>query len=183
MTLEDVAGPRPETAFIYTPDKWSFIIAVIAAGAGVLSLTSARVGGLSGCSYRLPPCRPPGMLPWASPSASVMRSWQQLAVACEPHWDGARWLAALAIQQAIWSRCRHIVPDWSTGYVGAAPVLTNDHGISCCYELLIFVLRTACGHDAKSWLWGSGSASYVVHRFRYALGRQYLSLIQHLRNH
>ena len=48
VTLEDVAGPRPETAFIYTPDKWSFIIAVIAAGAGVLSLTSARVGGLSG---------------------------------------------------------------------------------------------------------------------------------------
>ena len=30
------------------PDKWSFIVAVIAAAAGVLSLTSAKVGGLSG---------------------------------------------------------------------------------------------------------------------------------------
>ena len=48
ITLGDVTGPRPQTAFIYTPDKWSLIVAVIAAAAGVLSLTSARVGGLSG---------------------------------------------------------------------------------------------------------------------------------------
>jgi uncharacterized hydrophobic protein (TIGR00271 family) len=48
ITLEDVTGPRPGTDFIYTPDKWSFIVAVIAAAAGVLSLTSAKVGGLSG---------------------------------------------------------------------------------------------------------------------------------------
>lgn len=44
----DLTEDRPGTAFIYTPDKWSFIVAVIAAAAGVLSLTSARVGGLSG---------------------------------------------------------------------------------------------------------------------------------------
>ncbi|RZI87554.1 MAG: DUF389 domain-containing protein, partial [Microbacterium sp.] len=44
----DLTESRPGTAFIYTPDKWSFIVAVIAAAAGVLSLTSARVGGLSG---------------------------------------------------------------------------------------------------------------------------------------
>ncbi|WP_024285134.1 DUF389 domain-containing protein [Cellulomonas sp. KRMCY2] len=48
VTVQDVVGPRPGTAFIYTPDKWSFIVAVVAAAAGVLSLTSARVGGLSG---------------------------------------------------------------------------------------------------------------------------------------
>ncbi|WP_280783363.1 DUF389 domain-containing protein [Rhodococcus opacus] len=47
LTIDDVTGPRPDTAFIYTPDKWSFIVAVIAA-AGVLSITSAKVGGLSG---------------------------------------------------------------------------------------------------------------------------------------
>lgn len=39
---------RPETAFVYTPDRWSFVVAVIAGAAGVLSLTSAKVGGLSG---------------------------------------------------------------------------------------------------------------------------------------
>lgn len=48
VTLDDVTAPRPDTAFIYTPDKWSFIVAVIAAAAGVLSITSARTGGLSG---------------------------------------------------------------------------------------------------------------------------------------
>ena len=48
VTLEQVTAPRPATAFVYTPDKWSFIVAVIAAAAGALSLTSAKVGGLSG---------------------------------------------------------------------------------------------------------------------------------------
>lgn len=48
VSAADITGPRPQTAFIYTPDKWSFIVAIIAAAAGVLSLTSARVGGLSG---------------------------------------------------------------------------------------------------------------------------------------
>jgi uncharacterized hydrophobic protein (TIGR00271 family) len=48
ITVQDITGPRPGTDFIYTPDRWSFIVAVIAAAAGVLSLTSAKVGGLSG---------------------------------------------------------------------------------------------------------------------------------------
>jgi uncharacterized hydrophobic protein (TIGR00271 family) len=48
IVADDVTGPRPGTDFIYSPDKWSFIVAIIAAAAGVLSLTSAKVGGLSG---------------------------------------------------------------------------------------------------------------------------------------
>jgi uncharacterized hydrophobic protein (TIGR00271 family) len=48
VTVQDVVGSRPDTAFVYTPDQWSFIVALIAAAAGVLSLTSDRVGGLSG---------------------------------------------------------------------------------------------------------------------------------------
>jgi len=48
ITESDITGPRPDTGFIYTPDKWSFIVALIAAAAGALSLTSAKVGGLSG---------------------------------------------------------------------------------------------------------------------------------------
>lgn len=40
ITLADVVGPHPATAFIYSPDKWSFIVAVIAGAAGVLSVTS-----------------------------------------------------------------------------------------------------------------------------------------------
>ncbi|MGA8988629.1 DUF389 domain-containing protein [Aeromicrobium sp.] len=48
IAIEDVTGDRPGTEFIYSPDKWSFIVALIAAAAGVLSLTSAKLGGLSG---------------------------------------------------------------------------------------------------------------------------------------
>ena len=48
VTLAEVVSKRADTAFIYKPDRWSFIVAIIAAAAGVLSLTSARTGGLSG---------------------------------------------------------------------------------------------------------------------------------------
>jgi len=48
ITREDITGPRPQTGFIYAPDKWSFLVALIAAAAGVLSVTSAKLGGLSG---------------------------------------------------------------------------------------------------------------------------------------
>jgi uncharacterized hydrophobic protein (TIGR00271 family) len=48
VTVADLSGARPGTAFIYTPDRWSFIVALIAGVAGVLSLTSAKTGGLAG---------------------------------------------------------------------------------------------------------------------------------------
>ncbi len=48
IARDDVAGPRPSTAFIYQPGRWSLVVAVIAGAAGVLSLTSARTTGLVG---------------------------------------------------------------------------------------------------------------------------------------
>jgi len=39
---------RPGTSFIYSPNWWSIIVALIAGAAGVLALTSARSGGLVG---------------------------------------------------------------------------------------------------------------------------------------
>ena len=48
IDLGDVVGPRPLTQFIYTPDKWSLLVSLIAGAAGVLALTSARAGGLAG---------------------------------------------------------------------------------------------------------------------------------------
>jgi uncharacterized hydrophobic protein (TIGR00271 family) len=44
----DLLRPRPATAFIYTPDRWSVIVSLIAGVAGVLSLASARTGALVG---------------------------------------------------------------------------------------------------------------------------------------
>ena len=47
-TAATLTGPRPQTDFIYSPNKWSLIVAVLAAAAGVLSVTSGRTGGLNG---------------------------------------------------------------------------------------------------------------------------------------
>ena len=48
VTASDISRARPATDFIYHPNRWSFVVAVIAGAAGVLSLTSSKVGGLSG---------------------------------------------------------------------------------------------------------------------------------------
>lgn len=45
---EDITGPRPGTEFIYTPNVWSFIVAIIAAAAGVLAMTSSLSTGIIG---------------------------------------------------------------------------------------------------------------------------------------
>jgi uncharacterized hydrophobic protein (TIGR00271 family) len=48
VSVDAILAPRPGTSFIYHPDAWSFVVAVLAAVAGVLSLTSGRMGGLAG---------------------------------------------------------------------------------------------------------------------------------------
>lgn len=48
VSSEDFYSPRPAVAFIYSPNWWSLIVAVIAAAAGVLALTSARSTGIIG---------------------------------------------------------------------------------------------------------------------------------------
>ncbi|MGW0177492.1 DUF389 domain-containing protein [Rhodococcus sp. NPDC003322] len=105
VTLEDVTGPRPDTAFIYTPDKWSFIVAVIAAAAGVLSLTSSKLGGLSGVFISVttvPAAGNVGLGIAFGAGHEIWGSTQQLLL----NLTGmalAGW-ATLAIQQAVWSR-------------------------------------------------------------------------------
>ncbi|MFE4701689.1 DUF389 domain-containing protein [Streptomyces sp. NPDC056738] len=41
-------GARPNTGFVYAPDWFSFVVAVLAGAAGMLSLTSAKSGALVG---------------------------------------------------------------------------------------------------------------------------------------
>lgn len=43
-----LAAKRPNTGFIYAPDRLSFVVAVLAGAAGMLSLTSAKSGALVG---------------------------------------------------------------------------------------------------------------------------------------
>ncbi|MEU8645793.1 DUF389 domain-containing protein [Streptomyces sp. NPDC048674] len=48
FTEAQLEGPRPNTGFVYAPDWFSFVVAVLAGAAGMLSLTSAKSGALVG---------------------------------------------------------------------------------------------------------------------------------------
>ena len=102
VTTADLSQ-RPETAFIYSPDKWSFIVALIAAAAGVLSITSAKLGGLSGVFISVTTIPAAGNVAlglafgvwhevWGS-SAQLLLNLSGMAV--------AGWLT-LAVQQRVW---------------------------------------------------------------------------------
>lgn len=48
VTTEMVTRPRPQTGFIWHPDRWSFVVALIAGAAGVLAMTTARANAMVG---------------------------------------------------------------------------------------------------------------------------------------
>jgi uncharacterized hydrophobic protein (TIGR00271 family) len=105
ITLEDVIGPRPGTDFIYFPDKWSFIVAVIAGAAGVLSITSARTGGLSGVFISVTTVPAAGNVALGlafGVREEVWGSTMQLLINLSGM-SIAGW-ATLALQQLVWSR-------------------------------------------------------------------------------
>jgi uncharacterized hydrophobic protein (TIGR00271 family) len=105
VTAADITGPRPGTAFVYTPDKWSFIVAVIAAAAGVLSLTSARVGGLSGVFISVTTIPAAGNVALGlafGVSHEIWGSTLQLGLNLAGM-AVAGW-ATLTVQQAVWAR-------------------------------------------------------------------------------
>ena len=108
IVVDDVTGPRPDTAFIYTPDKWSFIVAIIAAAAGVLSLTSARVGGLSGVFISVTTVPAAGNVALGLAfglAVEVSGSALQLLVNITAM-AVAGWLT-LTVQQLVWRRMAH----------------------------------------------------------------------------
>jgi uncharacterized hydrophobic protein (TIGR00271 family) len=48
ISIDDMLKPRPQTDFIWTPDRWSFVVAVIAGCAGILAMTSSYSNALIG---------------------------------------------------------------------------------------------------------------------------------------
>ncbi len=105
ITLADLTGPRPSTAFIYSPDKWSFLVAVIAGTAGALSLTSARSGGLAGVFISVTTVPAAGNIALGIAFGAGFEIWPS-ALQLLVNIAGmalAGW-AALALQQFVWSR-------------------------------------------------------------------------------
>jgi uncharacterized hydrophobic protein (TIGR00271 family) len=48
VTLADVVAGRPQTGFIWHPDRWSFIVALVAGAAGALALSVGRSNAMVG---------------------------------------------------------------------------------------------------------------------------------------
>lgn len=105
ITLDDVIGPRPGTAFIYTPDKWSFIVAVVAAAAGVLSLTSAKAGGLTGVFISVTTVPAAGNIALGAAFGVGSAIWgSALQLLLNLFGMALAGWATLGLQQAVWSR-------------------------------------------------------------------------------
>jgi uncharacterized hydrophobic protein (TIGR00271 family) len=105
VELGDVIGERPQTDFIYSPDKWSFIVAIVAAAAGVLSLTSSKVGGLSGVFISVTTVPASGNVAlglafgaWNEVTGSALQLLVNLSGMAVAGW------ATLAFQQTAWRR-------------------------------------------------------------------------------
>ncbi|MDU0313269.1 DUF389 domain-containing protein [Phycicoccus sp. M110.8] len=105
VTGDDLTGSRPATAFIYRPDQWSFFVAVVAAAAGVLSMTSSRVGGLTGVFVSVTTIPAAGNIglglafgAWHEVRGSALQLVVNLTGMALAGW------VALALQQVVWSR-------------------------------------------------------------------------------
>jgi uncharacterized hydrophobic protein (TIGR00271 family) len=105
VSVDDITGPRPDTGFIYTPDRWSFIVALIAAAAGVLSLTSAKVGGLSGVFISVTTVPAAGNIALGLAFGAGHEIWgSTLQLGLNLAGMALAGWATLAFQQAAWSR-------------------------------------------------------------------------------
>ena len=117
---DDIIGPRPGTAFIYSPNRWTLVVAVIAAAAGVLSLTSARTGGLSGVFISVTTVPAAGNIAlglafgaWHEVTGSAAQLGLNVVGMALAGW------ATLAVQREVWKR----VPARRRTLIGGRTVL------------------------------------------------------------
>lgn len=107
FTKAQLEADRPNTGFIYAPDWFSFVVAVLAGAAGTLSLTSAKSGALVGVAISVttvPAAANAAVALVYGDTNQAVRSSQQLLLNLL-----AIILAGtltLLIQKALWSRQR-----------------------------------------------------------------------------
>jgi len=75
VDLADLTTPHTGVSFIYSPNWWSFIVAVIAAAAGVLAITSSRSTGIIGVFISVTTIPASGSIA----VAAVFGLWSQVA--------------------------------------------------------------------------------------------------------
>lgn len=105
VTSENVLGARPGTGFVYQPDRWSVVVALIAGVAGVLAMTSARSGGLVGVFISVTTIPAAGNIAlglafgaWDEVTGSLLQLVVNLAGMALAGW------ATLVVQNVAWRR-------------------------------------------------------------------------------
>jgi uncharacterized hydrophobic protein (TIGR00271 family) len=119
---ELLGSDRPQTGFITRPDRWSFVVAVLAGVAGVLSLTSAKSGALVGVfiSVTTVPAAADMALSLALGGGDELaRAALQLGINLAGILVAAT--ATLAVQRAVWHRMPRVVPRVATMTHGRTP--------------------------------------------------------------
>ncbi|WP_026415292.1 DUF389 domain-containing protein [Actinomadura oligospora] len=108
IDISELPSSRPATAFIYSPDRWSFIVALLAGVAGVLSMTAGKSSALVGVFISVTTVPAAGNLAVALAlrhGSQIGGSVLQLAV------NLAGMLIAgvltLLVQRLVWSRVVH----------------------------------------------------------------------------
>lgn len=101
----ELLGPRVGTGFVYQPDRWSFLVAVLAGAAGVLAMTSARSGGLVGVFISVTTIPAAGNVALGLAFGLTDEVWGSLAqlTVNVTGMAVAGWLT-LVLQQEVWSR-------------------------------------------------------------------------------
>jgi uncharacterized hydrophobic protein (TIGR00271 family) len=103
----DIGGFRPGTGFIYQPDRWSFVVALIAGAAGVLALTSDRAGGLIGVFISVTTIPSAGNIALGLALGDRHEAWgSTLQLVVNICGMAAAGWATLSVQNVVWQRVR-----------------------------------------------------------------------------
>ena len=105
ITDEMVTRPRPQTDFIWHPDGWSLVVALVAGAAGVLALSTDRVQAMVGVFISVT------TIPAAGNMALGIATWQTSEIIGSAIQLGVNvagmvlaGIAVLALQRALWER-------------------------------------------------------------------------------
>ncbi len=110
IDVQSLTAPRPLTAFIWKPDRWSFVVALLAGIAGTLSQTAGRSNALVGVFISVT------TVPAAGNLALALALWvpsEMSGAAAQLVINllgmGVAGVLTLTVQRMVWRRVRHHV--------------------------------------------------------------------------
>lgn len=113
ITAEMVTRPRPQTGFIWHPDIWSFVVALVAGAAGVLALSTDRAQAMVGVFISVT------TVPAAGNLALGIATWQASEMIGSAAQLGVNLLGmvlagtvVLALQRLLWERVMARTAGW-----------------------------------------------------------------------